>query len=42
MLDGFSYELTAGQDMMVTNIGEREAKIIQLLGAGAMEMYKMV
>jgi hypothetical protein len=42
MLDGISCALISGQDMMMANIGDREAKIIQLMGADAMAIYKMI
>jgi hypothetical protein len=41
-LDGISCALITGQEMMMVNIGDREAKIIQLMGADAMAIYKMI
>lgn len=41
MLSGISCAFIPGQAMMVANIGQREAKLIQLLGEDAMAIYKL-
>ncbi len=41
MLSGISSASIAGQEMVIANIGEREAKVIRLLGEETMAIYKI-
>lgn len=41
MMGGISCAIIPGQGMLVANITEREAKIIRLMGADAMAIYKL-